>query len=232
MKTDKRITKLYEAVTFLFNKFDKKVIVSDIATDHGYLAEKLSKDKFIEKVIATDISEKSLNKLQKLIKLNNLKNIETYVGDGLKPINATDIAVIAGVGGFEIIKMISKQNKTTNYENKCRYFVLQPAQNVVELRNYIFSNKICLLKDYVIEDAERFYPILIIDVENRQRNKKNIYNMYLGRDNNLKDIDFVKFLKDSLEYLKFIEKIPKKRIWFDRELRKKYKLKLLIEKLI
>lgn len=232
MKTDKRITKLYEAVTFLFNKFDKKVIVSDIATDHGYLAEKLSKDKFIEKVIATDISEKSLNKLQKLIKLNNLKNIETYVGDGLEPINATDIAVIAGVGGFEIIKMISKQNKTTNYENKCRYFVLQPAQNVVELRNYIFSNKICLLKDYVIEDAERFYPILIIDVENRQRNKKNIYNMYLGRDNNLKDIDFVKFLKDSLEYLKFIEKIPKKRIWFDRELRKKYKLKLLIEKLI
>ena len=232
MKTDKRITKLYEAVTFLFNKFDKKVIVSDIATDHGYLAEKLSKDKFIEKVIATDISEKSLNKLQKLIKLNKLKNIETYVGDGLKPINATDIAVIAGVGGFEIIKMISKQNKTTNYENKCRYFVLQPAQNVVELRNYIFSNRICLLKDYVIEDAERFYPILIIDVENRQRNKKNIYNMYLGRDNNLKDIDFVKFLKDSLEYLKFIEKIPKKRIWFDRELRKKYKLKLLIEKLI
>lgn len=232
MKTFKRIEKLKDAVLVATENLNKNIVVADIATDHGYLAEALSKETVVEKVIATDISKKCLSKLEKLIAVNNLKKIETIVGDGLEPIQKIDVAVVAGVGGFEIIKMLSKQNETAFHERKCELFVLQPAQNVVELRNWIFENNIFVLKDYVVEDCERFYPIIIIDVSKTQINEKTVFNLWIGRDNDLKDEDFVLFLKDSLTFLEFLDGIPQERIECDETLKNKLQLKIVIENLL
>ena len=49
MKTFKRIEKLKEAVLFVNKK--QNLIIADIATDHGYLAESLSKEPCIKKII-------------------------------------------------------------------------------------------------------------------------------------------------------------------------------------
>lgn len=232
MKTYKRIAKLEEAVIKVSDCFDRKVIVADIGTDHGYLAEKLSFNHKIESVVAGDISEKSLNKLENLIKLKKLSNIKTVVGDGLTPIEKADISVIAGVGGFEIIKIINTQNQAVNGELKCDYFVLQPAQNVLELREWLFKNKIKVISDYVFEDCDRFYSIIIIQVSKKQRNKRNVYNLWIGRDANIFFDDFVLFLKKQKEFLLFLENIPKYRVKKDKILYQKYKLNKLIDKLL
>lgn len=232
MKTYKRIEKLSEAVDFVCLNFEKSIIVADIGTDHGYLSENLSKKDNIEKVLATDISEKSLDKLEKLIKNWNLKKIETFVGDGLNPISGADVSVIAGIGGHEIIKILETQNNARSGEFKCKYFVLQPAQNDIQLRKWIFDNKIKLLKDYIIFDADRFYPIIIIDVSKKQRNKKNIFNLWLGRDNKIENDDFILYLKDLKVSFEFLKDIPKKRIKKDDVLYQKYKLNKIIEKLL
>ncbi len=232
MKTYKRISKLNEAVKFVFEKLKKPLIVADIGTDHGYLAESLSKEKFVQKVIASDISEKSLSKLEELIKLKSLKKIETLVGDGLQPIEMADVSVIAGIGGHETIKILETQNTISSGLRKCDYFVLQPAQNVNELRIWIFENKIKMIKDYIIYDSERFYPIIIIDVSQKERNKKSIYNVWLGRDNTLKNEDFVMFLKDLKVSFEFLKDISKKRAKQDKVLYQKYKLNRIIEKLL
>ena len=63
------------------------------------------------------------------------------MGDGLAPIDHADVSVIAGIGGYEIIKMLNCQNVNSDFERKCDVFVLQPAQNVNELREYIIKNK-------------------------------------------------------------------------------------------
>ena len=232
MKTYKRIAKLEEAVKLVCKNLDKKVIVADIGTDHGYLAEKLSKLNQIERVVASDISKNSLSKLQKLIKENNLSKIETFVGDGLEPIEKADVSVIAGVGGWEIIKILKNQNKKSDGILKCDYFVLQPAQNVLELRTWLFENKVKVLYDYVIEDAERFYPIIIVQMSKKQFNRKSVYNLWLGRDSKMFYDDFVMFLKNQKEFLLFLEGVSKSRAKKDKVLYQKYKLNKLIDKLL
>lgn len=226
MKTFKRIRKLQEAVRFACDK--DEVVVADIATDHGYLAEALSKQNWVSKIIATDISKKCLSKLERLIERCDLKKIETRLGDGLEPIEKVDIAAIAGVGGFEIIKMLERQNSSSN-GNKCDLFVLQPAQNMLELREWVFDHKVKVVKDYVIEDADRFYPILIIDVSREEINEKSIKNLWIGRDAESEVEDYKLFLKDQLEYLKFLEELSQERIMQDKVLQDKYELKKLIE---
>lgn len=228
MKTLKRIEKLTEATKVAVSDLQKPVVVADVATDHGYLAENLSKQDWVKKVIATDISDKCLNKLVDLIKKHDLKKIETIVGDGLNPIESADVAVIAGVGGFEIIKMLDKQNDNL----KCKIFVLQPAQNALELREWLFDNEVFVQKDYIIEDAGRFYPIIIVDVSKKQINEKTIFNMWIGRDNEKSNKDFVLFLKDYLQFLVFLEDLPKSRIEEDDVLKDKLKLKHIIEKML
>ena len=226
MKTFKRIRKLQEAVRFACDK--DEVVVADIATDHGYLAEALSKQNWVSKIIATDISKKCLSKLERLIERCDLKKIEARLGDGLEPIEKVDIAAIAGVGGFEIIKMLERQNFSSN-GNKCDLFVLQPAQNMLELREWVFDHKIKVVKDYVIEDADRFYPILIVDVSREEINEKSIKNLWIGRDAESEVEDYKLFLKDQLEYLKFLEELSQERIMQDKVLQDKYELKKLIE---
>ena len=230
MKTVKRIKKLCEAVNVCSN--GKNLTVCDIATDHGYLAEELSKQDNVNQVIATDISEKCLNKLVDLIKLHNLKKIETIVGDGLLPIKKADVAVVAGVGGWEIIKMLKNQNVNFDGTTKCNLFVLQPAQNVIELRKWLFENEIFIIKDYIIEDAGRFYPIIIVDISKKQSNEMSIYNLWLGRDNKVQDKDFALFLQDTLNFLEFLNIIPYDRIESDEVLFDKFKLKQIIEMLL
>lgn len=232
MKTYKRIEKLRQAVDFVSVNFDKSVIVADIGTDHGYLAETLSKSEKYSEILATDISEKSLNKLKNLIKSRQLQKIKMFVGDGLKPIKNADIAVIAGVGGHEIIKILESQNIDEKGNAKCNIFVLQPAQNEVQLREWIFKNHIKLIKDYVIFDAERFYPIIIVDISKKQRNKMNTYNLWVGRDNSLDDEDFVLFLNNLKTSLLFVDGISKSRAKKDKILYHKYKLKRIVEKLL
>jgi len=231
MKTYKRIEELKLAVQSLMSNFDRSVIVCDIGTDHGYLAKEISLLNKIKKVIATDISSKSLSKLQNLIKAEKLSKIETIVGDGLKPIDFSDIAVIAGLGGYEIIKILRYENITINGEKKCKYFVLQPTQNFVELRRFLFKNHIHVISDKLVVDSGRYYPIIVIDVTKVQKNICNVYNLYLGRDNNLNDIGFQKYVNDISEFLNFLNDIPIDRIKRDKITYEKYKLKRLIDKM-
>ena len=128
--------------------------------------------------------------------------------------------------------MLKNQNTKHNKEVKCRYFVLQPAQNEYELRHWIFDNKVRLICDYIVEDAERFYPILVIDILQNERNKKSVFNLRLGRDNKLNNNEFVNYMLMLKENMLFFETLKIKRVKKDKALYEKYKLYVLIEKLL
>ncbi len=233
MKTEKRISCIVEAVTLAKNEFfNDKIVVADIATDHGYIAEELSKKDYVKNVIASDISEKSLQKLKNLIKFHHLSGINCVFCDGLEAIDYADISVIAGIGGFEIIKILSTQNANLNGKRKCDVFVLQPAQNVIELREYLLKNNYYILRDYIVEDKGRFYPIIVVNVNLHQKNKESIFNLWLGRDNKISSADFILYLNEILELLKFLDDIPRERIRKDKVLSAKLKLKKLVCKLL
>lgn len=225
MKSFNRLRQLNQVVVDLIDeKTLDNVVVADIATDHGYLAELLSRHKKVSKVIATDISQACLDKANELKLRCKLDKIETRLGDGLNPIKKADIVVMAGIGGYEIIKILSSQNKQDNLENKCNLFVLQPSKNAAELRQYLFQNKIGILRDFIVLSGGKFYPIIVVDFLENNVSLDTLFNVYFGRDNSTKNRVFVKYLCNVIEEYKFLEKMSKFDIEKSNDLITKYKI--------
>lgn len=225
MKSFNRLRQLDLVISNIINENNlNNVVVADIGTDHGYLAELLSRNEKISLVLATDISQKCLDKTNKLIKENNLQKISTILGDGLDAIEKAKIVVAAGIGGYEIIKMLSNQNITKNGENKCDIFVFQPSKNVVELRQFLIEKKYKILHDFIIFSGGKFYPIICVNLGVFDELKPSIENVYFGRDNSFKNQVFIKYLKNEINKLSFIELLDKKTIENDEDLKLKFKI--------
>ena len=84
-------------------------IIADIACDHGYIGIGIYEKGLANKVIFSDISKKSLEKAQKLIQnRNDFANFKFIVGNGLEVLTQQIfLSVIAGIGGREIVKILS-----------------------------------------------------------------------------------------------------------------------------
>ena len=138
----------------------KNGVVADIGADHGLLSKILIDEGRAKKIIATDISAPSLQKTRDLVEKNLLASqIECRVGDGLKPLlqNEVDLAIIAGMGGYEIIKIL-EQSKSLGIIN----YIFQPVQNAVQLRTYLQDNGYSIKKDFLICDKTKFYNTIYV----------------------------------------------------------------------
>ncbi|MEG1528926.1 MAG: class I SAM-dependent methyltransferase, partial [Clostridia bacterium] len=83
--------------------------VADIGCDHGKLGYYLLSTDRAKKIVATDISAKSLAKAEMLVNENGVASqFETRLGDGLKPLasNEADVVVVAGLGGDVISQIL------------------------------------------------------------------------------------------------------------------------------
>lgn len=138
----------------------KNSIVGDIGTDHGYLPVYLMENKISKLVIATDISEKSLDKIVSYVRDNGLDEyIITRVGDGLDVIKAFEIdtLVIAGMGGMLIRDILEKNKETTDSISN---FIFQPMIASRELRQYLIENKFNIIDESLAREKDKFYEII------------------------------------------------------------------------
>ena len=130
-----RVGKRLEKILSLLN--DKVGVVADIGTDHGILAFKILTELKADKVIATDISEPSLDKARELKDRYGFGNkFLCIAGDGLKPLkdeNKIDIVVIAGMGGNEIVKILNEKPLNLKIDS----FIFQPMQDAEILRQFL-----------------------------------------------------------------------------------------------
>ncbi len=233
MKSFNRLRRLNQVVEEVIENLGlNNVVVADIATDHGYLAELVSRNEKVAKVLATDISEKCLKKTNELIKRCNLTKIETRLGDGLEPIKSADLCVLAGIGGYEIIKILDSQNKSKSGENKCNYFVLQPSKNAEELRLYLIEKDIKIASDFVVFSGGRFYPILVVNFLEKNDTEKTIFNIWFGKDNTLESHDFLRFLERQIIDLNFLKNIKESDIENSNDLKTKNEIFKLAKELI
>lgn len=109
--------------------------VADIGCDHGKLAYYLISTEKADKVIATDISERSLQKAKELAYANGA-DIDARLGDGLSPIGdgEVDTVVIAGLGGDVIAGIIDR----AQIEGKrFAHYVLSPNTHPEKVRRAI-----------------------------------------------------------------------------------------------
>lgn len=144
-------------LTYRLNEIYSHLIgdgLCDVGCDHGKLCVKAKLDGF-KRVVATDISEPSLNKAIELAKSCGVE-IEAVCTDGLSGVelDGIDNVVIAGMGGLEIINIL------TNAPSRVKNYVLSPNTKNVELRKYLLENGYGIKRDYTIEDA-KFYTIIV-----------------------------------------------------------------------
>ena len=164
---------------------------ADVACDHGYVAEFMLKEGLCESVVVSDISEKSLKKAETLLaEYIAVGKCRAVCCDGLKGIDKdTDCVMIAGIGGEEIIKILSE-----GFIPKS--FVFQPMKNAATLREYLLNNNCFIDTDDIFFDGKKFYFIITGKKGQAQRYTKN--QLLYGK-NSLKNPVFYDYLKDELD---------------------------------
>lgn len=172
---------------------DNVKLTADIGTDHGYVAAELILEDKVERVIATDISEKCLSKAILLADSLNISNYISFrVSDGFQNITKYDKvkqAVITGLGGMEIIKILENRPK------KLYNFILQPQHDTLALRDYLINNKFKIVTDLMVYDNGKYYDVIKVT---KGRTKISDLEFYFGTTNFFDNyIVFYEYLKQE-----------------------------------
>ncbi|WP_313756377.1 class I SAM-dependent methyltransferase [Tissierella sp.] len=152
--------KLSDRLLAIANLVPKNSIVGDIGTDHGYIPAYLIENKISKKVIGTDISKGSLDKIIEYVKELGFENkIDTRLGDGLEVIKPyeVDTLIIAGMGGLLIRDILEKHRKTSD---SIIDFILQPMVAAKELRQYLIANNFEIIKEELVKEENKYYEII------------------------------------------------------------------------
>ena len=127
---------------------------ADIGCDHGYCTLYVLKNNLAKHAYIADISEKCLKKAENLLRDYIEKGRVTPVCcDGLQGIPDCDEALIAGMGGEEIISILKRAYIPEN-------FVFQPMKNVADLRRYLLDCGAEITRDEVFESGGKYYFVL------------------------------------------------------------------------
>lgn len=149
----------FERLNAIIQLVDKHSIVADIGTDHGIIPICLMEKNIAKKVIATDISDKSISKLREKLELNGETRIEIRVCDGLEQIRPfeVDTIIISGMGGFLIKDILEKNLQIAKSANT---LILEANNGNYELRKFLLENNFQIDEEKDLYENEIYYQIL------------------------------------------------------------------------
>ncbi len=150
------ITPRLSAALSMLNGYET---VADVGCDHGRLTAALLQSGCCRRVIASDISEPSLEKAKWLIGRVGLSDRVSFrAGDGLQVLapNECDAIAILGMGGTLMCRIL----------DACRLklmgakaIVLQPMRAQDDIRRYLYENEYRIIEDCVVSDHGRLYQV-------------------------------------------------------------------------
>lgn len=126
---------------------DSCEVFADVGCDHGKVAHYAVERGLAQRVIASDVSEKCLNKAKKLIG----DGAEYALADGIK--FDCDTAAICGMGGAEIVKILREAVCAPNT------LILSPHTDARLVREYLIISGYEITRDFMIEDG-KFYTLI------------------------------------------------------------------------
>ena len=177
---------------------DKNKKVIDIGTDHGLVPLYLAKNGISKEILATDISEKSLDKLRSALTPELENKISTKVTDGFKGIveEENQVAVIAGMGANTIIDII---DQSLDFAHNLDYMILASNINTEKLRVYLIDNGFEIINDFLTYDNGKYYDIIKAKFGNGEN--LSIGEIYYGKDNIVNKSEILKE-KLNIDYKK------------------------------
>lgn len=185
----------------IFEEIPECGLFADVGCDHGFVTELMLEQKKCERAVVSDISAKSLKKAEKLLKKYIDAGVCTpVVTDGMRGFkHEPDVALIAGMGGEEIIKILDESPVLP------AALVLQPMKNTPKLRRKLFESGYGIVRDFVFKDGKYYNLIRATRGAKVQPYSETEYEF--GRDNLLEEsADFNEYI--ALE-LKKCEKYAK-----------------------
>ncbi len=128
--------------------------ICDVGCDHGKLAHFLFNNGQIDYAVVSDISMPSLQKAIDILSKSQY-NFDYICCDGLSGYNGFDVeqCVISGMGGDEIIKIISNSPITIDS------FILSPQHNIIEVKKFMLDKGYDIDYDIVVKEKNKFYNI-------------------------------------------------------------------------
>lgn len=143
----------------IFRELSNCKVFADIGCDHGYIAKEMIERKKCDLAIIADISAPCLKKAEELL-CEHIKSgkVKSIVSDGFDKIEGCDLALIAGMGGEEIISILTKSAFLPDK------LVLQPMKNTDKVRVEVVKIGYKIEKDFTFKSGGKFYDIIVLSL--------------------------------------------------------------------
>lgn len=176
----------------IFSQIPSCKVFADIGCDHGYIAKAMLDLNKAEKVIIADVSAKCLSKAEELLSdYISCGRAESKVSDGFDNVGECSVALIAGMGGEEIVNILTKA------KNLPEKLVLQPMKNCDKVRYLVVELGYRIEKDFLFKAGGKFYDLIVL-VKGKDVLTKD--EAEFGRDNlNNKNADFIEMIKNKID---------------------------------
>ena len=176
---------LTKRLSAIVSALPKCQVLADVGCDHGYVGLAALERNVVERVVFVDVSAPSLEKARQNCPESLTSRAEFVCQDGLGEVVA-DCAVIAGMGGLEIISVLEGARALP------QNLVLQPMRNQRDVRTWL-SERYEIVSDSMFFDG-KYYDLIVarrgcvrpLTEEELTFGKTNVEQM---------PPDFVKYLK-------------------------------------
>lgn len=135
-------------------------VVADVGCDHGLVPLALVERGDNKRIIASDVSAPSLQKLIDVVKENDLEDvIDCRVTDGLQGMEEDHVEtiVIAGMGGHLIARILEEGIEVAK---KAKHLLLSPHTASDVVRKTLHRLGFAIVRETVVEDAGKFYELI------------------------------------------------------------------------
>ena len=134
--------------------------LADIGTDHAYIPISLTESGRIPGAVAMDVNKGPLLRAVENIREHGLeKKITTRISDGFAELKAgeADSAVIAGMGGPLMIRILKEGESVVRSLNEC---ILQPQSEIEKVRAFLLREGFFFLSEDMVEEEGKYYPMM------------------------------------------------------------------------
>lgn len=182
----------------IVSALDETAVFADVGCDHGYCSREMLKRGKCRFAYLTDLSAESLKKADDLLKSEFAGRYRALVANGLAGVPFADEVLIAGMGGEEMISILSAAPFSPEK------LILQPMKNAEKVRAYLIKHGYKPIIDYTFADG-KFYDLIKAE---RGTCSYSEDELRFGRDNLLRrGEDFVRMIEGKIAVL--TEALPK-----------------------
>ena len=181
----------------LAGRIPQAAVIADIGCDHGLLCDILLAARPQLKVIASDVSRPSLDKARRRLGSRYApERFDVRLGDGLSVLSwgEADIAVIAGMGGHAIIRILTQEPQARGMKG----LMLSPHTNAEALRTFVRRGDYTAEKEWILYERGRFYPLLFVRPGGRPEEPDPFWD-WAGRPDDRTDPVVRRYFRDLRE---------------------------------